>query len=338
MATMLNGAAVMDAALLLIAGNEPCPQPQTSEHLAAVEIMQLQNIIILQNKIDLIKETTAKAQFDDIQSFIRGTVAEGAPVIPISAQLQRNIDCVIEHICTLIPVPERNLTLPPRLIVIRSFDINLPGTSPRELQGGIAGGSLLQGVLCVGDRIEVRPGVLQKAEGDTEYTCSPVRSTIVSMHAEKNQLMYAVPGGLVGIGTKIDPALCRGDRLVGQVVGHSGQLPDIFSSLVIDYFLLSNLLGVHADASRESSTSIAALKHNETLLVNIGSTSTNASVSLPKDGDSGRDQANIKLLNPVCSEIGEKVALSRRIDGRWRLIGWGQVISGKQAKVNHRYL
>lgn len=48
MATMLNGAAVMDGALLLIAANEPCPQPQTSEHLAAVEIMRLQHIIILQ--------------------------------------------------------------------------------------------------------------------------------------------------------------------------------------------------------------------------------------------------------------------------------------------------
>lgn len=48
MATMLNGAAVMDGAMLLIAANEPCPQPQTSEHLAAVEIMRLQHIIILQ--------------------------------------------------------------------------------------------------------------------------------------------------------------------------------------------------------------------------------------------------------------------------------------------------
>jgi len=56
MATMLNGAAVMDAVLLLIAGNETCPQPQTSEHLAAIEIMKLKNIIILQNKIDLVKE------------------------------------------------------------------------------------------------------------------------------------------------------------------------------------------------------------------------------------------------------------------------------------------
>lgn len=55
MATMLNGAAVMDGALLLIAANETCPQPQTSEHLAAVEIMRLKHIIILQNKIDLIR-------------------------------------------------------------------------------------------------------------------------------------------------------------------------------------------------------------------------------------------------------------------------------------------
>lgn len=48
MSTMLNGAAVMDAALLLVAGNESCPQPQTSEHLAAIEIMKLKHILILQ--------------------------------------------------------------------------------------------------------------------------------------------------------------------------------------------------------------------------------------------------------------------------------------------------
>jgi translation initiation factor 2 subunit 3 len=88
MATMLNGAAVMDAALLLIAGNEPCPQPQTAEHLAAVEIMKLKNIIILQNKIDLVKESVALDQYDAIQDFIKGTVADGSPIIPVSAQLK----------------------------------------------------------------------------------------------------------------------------------------------------------------------------------------------------------------------------------------------------------
>ena len=100
MATMLNGAAVMDAALLLIAGNEPCPQPQTSEHLAAVDIMQLHNIIILQNKIDLVKEEAAKLQHDQIQAFVAGTIAGNAPIIPISAQLKYNIDIVCKNIVT----------------------------------------------------------------------------------------------------------------------------------------------------------------------------------------------------------------------------------------------
>ena len=75
MATMLNGAAVMDAALLLIAGNESCPQPQTSEHLAAVEIMKLQHIIILQNKVDLIKESQAVDQQKSIAAFVKGVLA-----------------------------------------------------------------------------------------------------------------------------------------------------------------------------------------------------------------------------------------------------------------------
>lgn len=74
MATMLNGAAVMDAALLLIAGNETCPQPQTSEHLAAVEIMKLENIIILQNKVDLIKETQALEHQKSIAAFVKGMI------------------------------------------------------------------------------------------------------------------------------------------------------------------------------------------------------------------------------------------------------------------------
>eukprot|EP00878_Enallax_costatus_P021659 GHUV01022947.1.p1 GENE.GHUV01022947.1~~GHUV01022947.1.p1 ORF type:complete len:215 (+),score=35.31 GHUV01022947.1:196-840(+) len=78
MATMLNGAAVMDGALLLIAANESCPQPQTSEHLAAVEIMRLKDIIILQNKIDLVTESVAQNQHESIQKFIQGTIA-GAP-------------------------------------------------------------------------------------------------------------------------------------------------------------------------------------------------------------------------------------------------------------------
>ena len=108
MSTMLSGAAVMDAALLLIAGNETCPQPQTSEHLAAIEIMKLQHIIILQNKVDLMREEAAAQHFDSIKKFIRGTVADNSPIIPISAQLKFNIDAINEMLVTKIPIPMRN--------------------------------------------------------------------------------------------------------------------------------------------------------------------------------------------------------------------------------------
>ncbi|KAI3975795.1 hypothetical protein MKX01_023221, partial [Papaver californicum] len=121
MATMLNGAAIMDGELLLIAANESCPQPQTSEHLATVEIMRLQHIIILQNKVDIIQENVAINQHDVIQKFIQKTVDDGAPVIPISAQQKYNIDF---NIVKRIPIPERNFISPPNMILIRSYDVN----------------------------------------------------------------------------------------------------------------------------------------------------------------------------------------------------------------------
>ncbi len=243
---MLNGAAVMDAALLLIAANESCPQPQTSEHLAAVEIMKLEHIIILQNKVDLIREDAALAQHKDIQTFVKGeysprlvyrlclhfipvgTVAESSPIIPISAQLRYNIDAVNEYIVKRIPIPVRDFTSIPRLIVIRSFDVNKPGAEVQELRGGVAGGSILTGVLKLGMQIEVRPGIVTK-DNEGKVRCQPIFSTIVTLLAERNQLDFAVPGGLIGVGTLIDPTLCRADRLVGQVLGAVGQLPKIYS-------------------------------------------------------------------------------------------------------------
>ena len=247
MATMLNGAAVMDAALLLIAGNETCPQPQTSEHLAAVEIMKLENIIILQNKVDLIKEAQALEHQKEISAFVKGwfdfwaplfshlppeqgTVAESSPVVPISAQLRYNIDAVNEYIVKTIPVPVRDFTSDPRLIVIRSFDVNKPGAEVDDLKGGVAGGSILTGVLRLGQEVEIRPGIVTKdAQGRNK--CKPIFSRIVSLHAENNHLQFAVPGGLIGVGTKIDPTLCRADRLVGQVLGAVGKLPKIFTGV-----------------------------------------------------------------------------------------------------------
>lgn len=321
MATMLNGAAVMDAALLLIAGNESCPQPQTSEHLAAVEIMKLAHIIILQNKIDLVKESAAETQFEQIREFTKGTVAAGSPIIPISAQLKYNIDVVVEYLIKKVPVPRRDFISKPRMIVIRSFDVNKPGEEVDDLKGGVAGGSIMQGVLRVGDAIEVRPGIIIR-DGSGRNKCIPIVSVIRSMHAEQNDLQYAVPGGLIGVGTKIDPTLTRADRLVGQVLGARDHLPDVYSELEVNFFLLRRLLGMKTEGDSKQAK-VSRLDKGELLMMNIGSTSTGGKVIAVK-----RDLAKFLLSSPVCTSVGEKIALSRRIDKHWRLIGWGQIRAG----------
>lgn len=232
-----------------------------------------------------------------------GTVAESAPIIPISAQLKYNIDAINEYIVKRIPIPPRDFLADPRLIVIRSFDVNKPGAEIAELKGGVAGGSILTGVLKLGDEIEVRPGVVTK-DSEGKVTCTPIFSRIVSLFAEQNDLKFAVPGGLIGkisillmwelictgVGLKVDPTLCRSDRLVGQVLGSKGKLPPVYTELEINYFLLRRymyphslfadirLLGVKATGDDKKQTKVQKLTKGEVLMVNIGSTSSGGKV------------------------------------------------------------
>ena len=72
MATMLSGLTIMDGALVLIAANEQCPQPQTREHLMALKIIGIKNIVIVQNKIDLVSEEKAVENYNQIKEFLKG--------------------------------------------------------------------------------------------------------------------------------------------------------------------------------------------------------------------------------------------------------------------------
>ena len=199
MATMLSGAAIMDGAILVIAADEPCPQPQTREHLAAAEVSGIKNIIIVQNKIDIVDEKRAMKSYEEIKAFVKGTVAENAPIIPVSAQRDINIDVLLEAIQEIIPTPKRDPNLPPFMFIIRSFDINKPGTTIEDLDGGIIGGTIAQGKFKVGEEIEIRPGIVAEREGKTVY--DPLISEIVSLHAGDQNVKEATCGGLVGVGT-----------------------------------------------------------------------------------------------------------------------------------------
>ena len=324
MATMLNGAAIMDAALLLVAANEPCPQPQTSEHLAAVENMELKHIIIIQNKIDIaMKDDTPKEQYNQIKKFVQGTNAANSPIIPISAQFKYNIDVVIQYL-TKIPIPRRDFISPPRFIIVRSFDVNKPGTDPQNLTGGVAGGTLIKGIIKIGERVEIRPGALLKTPTGNKLT--PILTKIVSLQTENNNLIYAIPGGLIGVGLNVDPYLTRGNKMVGKILGHPGQLPDILIKLVVRCHLLRGLLGVRNKTGSKLFEHASEISLNETLLINCGSTAVGGKAE--KIEGENQDEVTFTLSDYVCSEIGEKLAISRRIGKSWRLIGWGEVLDG----------
>ena len=267
-----------------------------------------------------------------------GTVAENAPIIPISAVLKYNIDVVSQYLVERIPVPIRDFTSKPHMIVIRSFDVNKPGEEVELLKGGVAGGSIMRGVLRVGDEIEVRPGIVVKSANDqVKYT--PIFSKIVTLYAEENDLQYAVPGGLIGVGTYIDPTLTRADRLVGHVLGHKENLPKVYIEVEVAYYLLRRLLGVRTQEGGKAAR-VDDITRNEVLLVNIGSTSTGGKVVALKKGKSSssgsssstQDMAKIALMGPVCTHVGEKIAISRRIERHWRLIGWGSIIRGTECE------
>lgn len=316
MTTMLTGTAIMDAALLLVAANEPCPQPQTTEHLFALEVMNLKRVIVVQNKIDLVTKEQAIEQYDQIREFLKTSQVEG-PVIPVSGQLQINIEAVMDFIVNYIDLPKRNREKTAKMIIIRSFDVNKPGTRVSQIKGGVIGGSLVAGTIAVGDEIEIRPGLCQRVDG--EFICRPYRTLVTSLKAERTPLTRAYPGGLIGVGTDLDPSLCKSDRMVGMVMGPKGKLPPIYSRVTLRCKLFQKTVqGPKQD-----------LKMDEAIMLNIGSLTTGCKiVDIQEEGIT-----TFELVNPCCCENGEKIAISRKVKNNWRLIGYGTICDGKEVKV-----
>ncbi|ADJ14174.1 translation initiation factor IF-2 subunit gamma [Halalkalicoccus jeotgali B3] len=310
MATMLSGASIMDGAVLVVSATEEVPQPQTEEHLMALDIIGIENVVIAQNKVDLVDRDRIERNYEQIKEFVSGTVAEDAPIVPISAQQEVNIDYLIGAIEEEIPTPERDPDADPRMHVARSFDINRPGTTWDELTGGVIGGSLVSGHLEVGDDLEVRPG--REVEEGGQSSWEPIRTDVRSIQAGGEAVDRAVPGGLLGIGTGLDPSLTKGDALAGQIAGIPGTLPPTWESFTMDIDLLERVVGA------EAGDSIDPISTGEPLMMTIGTATTVGAVTSARDGE-----CEVKLKRPVCAPVDATIAINRRVGTRWRLIGIG---------------
>lgn len=310
MATMLAGATIMDGALLLVAANELCPQPQTREHLMALEISGIEKVIVVQNKIDLVSKERAMRNYGQIKEFLKGTRFEHAPIIPVSAARGVNIDLLLETIQEHIPTPHRDVDAEPMMLVARSFDINKPGSKPEALKGGVLGGALKQGRLKVGDKIELRPGRVY--EEANQLKAKPITATVLSAITGGTPVESVGPGGSVGLMTDLDPSIVKSDSLTGNVVGIPGKLPPVWNTLALETTLLERVVGSIEDLK------VNPIVPNEMLMLNVNSSATVGIVR-----DIAKNRIVCQLKKPVCAAVGSRVTISRRVGTRFRLIGYG---------------
>ena len=314
MAIMITGASIMDGALLMVAANETCPQPQTREHLMALEIAGIKNIVVVQNKIDLVTRERAMESFQEIKAFLKGTIAEDAPIIPVSAHHDVNLDMLIAAIESYIPTPEKNKTERPLMYVARSFDINRPGTRPTKLKGGVIGGSIVEGQFNVGDEILIGPG--KKIEKGNKSTWEPIPAVVSSLQGGGNSLDHMHAGGLCGMATMLDPSITTADNLSGQVVARKGELPPLHYNVKVNIQLMENMV-----TGSDSPETVHPLRNNEMLMLNVA---TATSVGVTRNVEKGK--ATLELRLPICADAGQRVSLSRRVGSRWRLIGYGTIL------------
>ena len=314
MVTMLSGSSLMDGALFVLASNAKCPQAQDREHLLAAQSIGIKNLIVVQNKIDVVTKERAHENYKEITTFVKGTIAEDTPIIPISAQHGTNIDVLLHEIEERIPTPKRDLEAPPRLYVLRSFEVNKPGTDIEDILGGVIGGSVVQGIFRIGDQIEIKPGIPIQEGGKTKY--ERLITTVRSLSVSRGQVDHATSGGLVGIGTDLDPSLTKSDGLVGSVAGKIDTLPPTVEKVTLDVQLFEKVVGT------ELAVPVEKIRTNEALVLNVGTTVTSGLVTSARES-----VADVGLKKPVCAQAGSKVAISRRIAESWRLIGFGTLRS-----------
>lgn len=314
LATMIGGASVMDTACLIVAANqEVIPQPQTFEHLVAAELMGLNRLAIVQNKLDLLTSADAIKNSDKIAAFVQDTIAENAPMFPISAQHGWGVQRVLDWVTGLPPAP-RNLEAPARLTCVRSFDVNRPGQFRADspaLAGAIIGGTLEQGVLAIGDWLEVRPGVLSRGAGGA-IVARPILTRVRGLRCEATELPYAIPGSLIAVATELDPGLSIANGMIGQRMGVPGTLPPIVGSLLLRFRKLkrdTHSFGKHRVGDRVRLCSNVATVEGTITAID------------------DKKRVNVKLDRPLCIDIGESVGVLRchKEAGRELLEGSGEV-------------
>jgi translation initiation factor 2 subunit 3 len=324
--TMLNGTSIMDTTILVEACNNPeIPAPQTKEHLMALKISNLPNIVVCVNKLDLMNQQKASHILTKFRDDLQDTSVEHSDILPMSANFDVNIDLLLKYIAErpLPTIEDKQINKKFKMIIIRSFNSNKINEKYDEIKGGVIGGSVTQGTLNIGDKILIKPGHAKKNPDydatnleTKRYICVPFKTTILSINSDKTDMTTAISGGLIGVGTTIDPSFVVNDMMVGNVAVSLDNTDEIYEDIKIKYNNMSSI----------------KINKKDIVIVNHNACNNNATVrGMSKDG------TIILSLNnkPLCANIGDKITISKKSnENTFVIIGNGEIIDGNSSIVS----
>lgn len=311
--TMLGSVRLMDAGVFVVSAAEPIEKkPQLIQHLAAVKIAGITNIIVCLNKLDLVDIETAKERYQELIRLLRKFDITPKAIIPTSFNKKIGINWLLEEIMTHFKIERESSDKNTEFLATRSFDVNKPGSDWSDIKGGVLGGSLLNGKLKVGDKIEIRPGICGK-KGDGKLISQPIISEILSLETDNKQLDEIGPGGLIGVGTTIDPYYCKDDQLSGNIIGLVGKLPSVYEEIKLKYSIIDDFGGSWKP------------KVNDNIFLQIGTLSINSTIT-----EFSKKNFSVKLSRPACIDSDSMIMISRKEEGIMKIVAMGSLISGNK--------
>jgi translation initiation factor 2 subunit 3 len=329
--TMLNGSSVMDYAILVEAcNNDNIPAAQTAEHLVATRTAGIPTTMIIMNKIDLINKEKAYLQIKKIKDYVSSLTGSNSHpfIVPVSATFGTNIDVVCHRLSKLEIPRGRDPLAQFKMICIRSFDINKPGSEPTKLHGGVIGGTIMRGSLRVGDRVNIYPGMTKrltedeqkerKCEADFKY--APVSGVVLSIKSETNDLAFAIPGGLLGIQLTIDPAFARNDMLAGSLVLKTKDVDDGSIVRVFDKIIIKMSTLLIADDMLNK-----LMKTSPQLMININSNNIDCKVH---KYSKSKKELFLFLNKPIAIDSKDNLATVMNKNNSKDIIGRGVIVDG----------
>ena len=293
---MLAGVGAIDLAMLIVAADESV-MPQTREHLAILDILQIRRGLVVITKTDLVDEELVELVMAEVEDALQGTSLQGCPMVGVSAYTGAGLPELCEHLDRILDDTQARQDLGrPRLPVDRSFSISGFGT--------VVTGTLIDGVLAVGQEVELAP--------------SGRRARIRGLQTHKNKVDHTEPGVRLAVNLS---GISRADAQRGETLTTSGWLRPTRR--------LDARLKMVAGAPH-------ALRHNAGITFHLFTSETNARVRL-LDADrlapGAEGWVQILLSEPLPMVKGDYFVVRSAED----TLGGGQVVDTSPRRRHRRF-